>query len=196
MKYRGSPQLRLNFSLSCNKFRRLQLATNTVNTHTVSHCSTHCRHHHTVAVCTRTSKAHCTHYRLLTHTTGCLHTHLPICMHFHLPKTCTGDSTAAHTKTDTADTQAEITRDSRDHQRQQSTQRRSLETAEITAEITRDSTKTSGRHKIHTTRHRRGREQPHTYRGRHRNRQQDTGAYFKLLLLFSTTLDYQHYVAY
>ena len=40
MKYRGSPQLRLNFSSTCNKFRRLQLATNTVNTHTVSHCGT------------------------------------------------------------------------------------------------------------------------------------------------------------
>ena len=35
MKYRGSSQLRLNFSSSCNKFRRLQLATNTVNTHTL-----------------------------------------------------------------------------------------------------------------------------------------------------------------
>ena len=49
----------------------------------------HDRHHHTVEVCTGTGKAHFTHYKLPTHTIGCLHTHLPICMHFHVPSTCT-----------------------------------------------------------------------------------------------------------
>ena len=59
-------------------------------------------------------------------------------MHFHLPTTCTGDSTAAHTDTDTADTQQE----------QKHTQLVVVltQTAEITAEITRDSRVHSGDH--------------------------------------------------
>ena len=67
--------------------------THTAQTHIAKDCrhtaDLHDRHHHTVEVCTGTGKAHFTHYKLSTHTIGCLHTHLPICMHFYVPSTCT-----------------------------------------------------------------------------------------------------------